>query len=220
MQKSDPTLSNVSNKPEFSQSSFSNLIIVCVYWYKPTKNSFANKNLAFSVCVMFNKTIHSNTTERDNPFSIPFSFWLGISWLGSFYEKNNESLLVLKKCRQGNKRRWRLWEQLDNLLSIHDGYDSLIIQDAQQCNGSRLVVTLSVPRNRGSQLDAPVTKSSCWTAPKRKVMVVSVADIFMRQVKLMELLSSPGPSAKFQKKLMGHTSSVGAWSTRAAKWGW
>ena len=139
MQKSDPTLSNVSNKPEFSQSSFSNLIIVCVYWYKPTKNSFANKNLAFSVCVMFNKTIHSNTTERDNPFSIPFSFWLGISWLGSFYEKNNESLLVLKKCRQGNKRRWRLWEQLDNLLSIHDGYDSLIIQDAQQCNDQELL---------------------------------------------------------------------------------
>ena len=171
---------------------------------------------------MFNKTIHSNTTERDTPFSIPFSFWLGISWLGSFYEKNNESLLVLKKCRQGNKSRKRLWQQLDNLLSIRDDCDCLIIQDAQQCNRSRIVVTLSVPRNRGSQLDAPVTKSSCWTAPKRKVMVVSVADIFMRQVKLMELLSSPGPSAKFQKKLMDHTcaSSVGAWSTRAAKWGW
>ena len=173
MQKSDPTLSNVSNKPEFSQSSFSNLIIVCVYWYKPTKNSFANKNLAFSVCVMFNKTIHSNTTERDTPFSIPFSF-----------------------C------------------------NSLIIQDAQQCNGSRVVVTLSVPRNRGSQLDAPVAKSSCWTAPKRKVMVVSVTDIFMRQVKLMELLSSPAPNAEFQQKAHGSHLNLPSTSAWSAESGW
>ena len=116
---------------------------------------------------------------------------------------NNESLLVLKKCRQRNKSRKRLWEQLDNLLTIHDGFDCLIIQDAQQCNRLRVVVTLSVLRNRGSQLDAPVAKSSCWTAPKRKVMFVSVTDIFMRQVKFMELLSSPGPSAEFQQKTHG-----------------
>ena len=34
-------------------------------------------------------------------------------------------------------------------------------------------------------------------------MVVSVTDIFMRQVKLMELLSNPAPSAEFQQKTHG-----------------
>ena len=34
-------------------------------------------------------------------------------------------------------------------------------------------------------------------------MFVSVTDIFMRQVKFMELLSSPGPSAEFQQKTHG-----------------
>ena len=34
-------------------------------------------------------------------------------------------------------------------------------------------------------------------------MVVSVTDIFMRQIKLMELLSSLGPNAEFEQKAHG-----------------